>query len=441
MKPHPAPRDQDNAVVAVDGKEVRLTNLRKIFWPEIGLTKGDLLQYYADVAPALLPHIHNRAMVMKRYPHGASGEFFFMKRAPSPRPAWIEICSIDHGSKGVIDFPMIQDRAALLWVINLGCIDLNQWYATCDDIDRPDYVHFDLDPGVGAAFDRVLETALVVREALDALEDAVGREDDRIERAPRLRADRARAGAGRRADVRARARAGAGAPASGADHRRVPRREAPARPRARGLQPEPLGQHAGVGLLGAAAPRRDRLHARDLEGNREGRAHRGLHDEERARPASPSSAIYGSRCSRRAAASTSRSTCNIDECSAESAAGNSSRARSPQPLSPAPAVSRRLRPAKRPNVLFILADDLGYGDLSCYGRPDYKTPVLDGLAKQGIRFTDNYAAAPVCTPTRCAYITGRYPQRLAGRSRRAAQGFVAGGCRACRRSIRRSRRC
>ena len=69
-------------------------------------------------------------------------------------------------------------------------------------------------------------------------------------------------------------------------------------------------------------------------------------------------------------------------------------------------------PVKRPNVLFILADDMGYGDLSCYGRPDYKTPVLDGLAKQGIRFTDNYAAAPVCTPTRCAYITGRYPQRL-----------------------------
>jgi bifunctional non-homologous end joining protein LigD len=163
------PRDQDNVVVTVDGKEVRLTNLRKIFWPELGFTKGDLLQYYADVSSALLPHIRNRAMVMKRYPHGASGDFFFMKRAPSPRPGWIEICSIDHGSKGVIDFPMIQDRAALLWVINLGCIDLNQWYATCDDVDRPDYVHFDLDPGIGAGFDRVLETALVVRDALDTL--------------------------------------------------------------------------------------------------------------------------------------------------------------------------------------------------------------------------------------------------------------------------------
>ena len=163
------PRDQDNAILTVDGKEVRLTNLRKIFWPELGLTKGDLLQYYADVADALLPHIRNRAMVMKRYPHGAAGDFFFMKRAPAPRPAWIEICTIDHGHGNVIDFPMIQDRAALMWVINLGCIDLNQWYATCDDTDRPDYLHFDLDPGAGATFARVIETGQVVREALDTL--------------------------------------------------------------------------------------------------------------------------------------------------------------------------------------------------------------------------------------------------------------------------------
>jgi bifunctional non-homologous end joining protein LigD len=163
------PRDQDNVTLNVEGKEVRLTNLRKIFWPELGVTKGDLLQYYADVADVLLPHIRDRAMVMKRYPHGASGEFFFMKRAPTPRPAWIEICRIDHGSDNIIDFPMIQDRAALLWVINLGCIDLNQWYARCDDIDRPDYLHFDLDPGVGATFARVIETAMVVHEALDTL--------------------------------------------------------------------------------------------------------------------------------------------------------------------------------------------------------------------------------------------------------------------------------
>jgi bifunctional non-homologous end joining protein LigD len=169
MKPLLIPREQDNVVLSLDGKDVRLTNLRKIFWAQLGLTKGGLLQYYADVAHVLLPHIRDRAMVMKRYPHGAAGPFFFMKRAPSPRPPWIETCAIDHGAEKVIDFPMIQDRAALLWVINLGCIDLNQWYATCDHVDRPDYVHFDLDPGAGATFDRVLETALVVREALDAL--------------------------------------------------------------------------------------------------------------------------------------------------------------------------------------------------------------------------------------------------------------------------------
>ncbi len=163
------PKDAEHVVLPVDGREVRLTNLRKVFWSEQGITKGDLLQYYADMADALLPHLRDRAMVMKRYPHGAAGEFFFMKRAPSPRPEWIEICSIDHGSRGAIDFPMIQDRASLLWVINLGCIDLNQWYARCDDVDRPDYLHFDLDPGPGAAFDQVREAALVVRDALEAL--------------------------------------------------------------------------------------------------------------------------------------------------------------------------------------------------------------------------------------------------------------------------------
>ena len=96
--------------------------------------------------------------------------------------------------------------------------------------------------------------------------------------------------------------------------------------------------------------------------------------------------------------------------------------------------------AARPNVLFILADDLGYGDLSCYGRPDYQTPVLDGLARQGMKFTSAYAAAPVCTPTRCAFITGRYPQRLAVGLRGAAEAIRAAGRSGFRPAIRRSRR-
>jgi bifunctional non-homologous end joining protein LigD len=161
--------DENTATLTVRGKDVRLTNLRKPFWPELGITKGDLIQYYADMAPYLLPHLEDRAMVMKRYPHGAHGEFFFMKRAPSPRPDWIETCRIDHGSDNVIDFPMIQDLPALLWVVNLGCIDLNQWYARCDDVDRPDYLHFDLDPVEGTPFDKVIETALAVHDALDTL--------------------------------------------------------------------------------------------------------------------------------------------------------------------------------------------------------------------------------------------------------------------------------
>ena len=154
----------------VGGRAVRLTNLRKIFWRKEGITKGDLIRYYAAVAPVLLPHLRDRAMVMKRYPHGADGEFFFMKRAPQHRPSWIETCSIQHKSGNVIDFPMVQDLASLLWVVNLGCIDLNPWYARCDDTDRPDYLHFDLDPVPGASFGKVREVALIVREALESLD-------------------------------------------------------------------------------------------------------------------------------------------------------------------------------------------------------------------------------------------------------------------------------
>ena len=146
------PHNVDHLEVSFGDRQVRLTNLNKLFWPELKITKRDLLQYYADVSPVLLPHIRDRAMVMKRYPNGAAGEFFFMKRAPSPRPEWIEICSIEHGSGSVIGFPIVSDLAALLWVINLGCIDLNQWYARCDDVDRPDYLHFDLDPVPDAKF-------------------------------------------------------------------------------------------------------------------------------------------------------------------------------------------------------------------------------------------------------------------------------------------------
>jgi bifunctional non-homologous end joining protein LigD len=168
-RPLRPPAGVDAATVRVGRRSVDLTNLDKVFWPKAGYTKRDLLRYYTDVSSVLLPHVRDRAMVMKRYPNGIHGKWFFMKRTPPAHPAWLETCAIRHKAAGVIDFPMTQDLAALLWVVNLGCIDLNPWYARCDDTDRPDYLHFDLDPGPGASFARVRETALVLREALAAM--------------------------------------------------------------------------------------------------------------------------------------------------------------------------------------------------------------------------------------------------------------------------------
>lgn len=162
------PEEANDVTLRFGRREVRLTNLRKLFWKKLKLTKRDLLQYYADISPWLLPHVVDRAMVMKRYPNGAEGDFFYMKRAPEPRPDWIEICEIPH-TAGMVNFPMVQDLPSLMWLINLGCIDLNPWYARCDDWDRPDFLHFDLDPGPGANFDKIRQVALHVRDILGRL--------------------------------------------------------------------------------------------------------------------------------------------------------------------------------------------------------------------------------------------------------------------------------
>ena len=164
------PTDKTGATLTVENRTLRITNLNKMFWPDAKITKGALLQYYADIAPVLLPHIRERAMVMKRYPDGITGDYFYMKRTPRPRPDWIETCAIEHASGSVIDFPKVQDLPSLLWIINLGCIDLNPWYSRCDD--RPDYLHFDLDPVAGeppVPFSRVREAALRIKTALEAL--------------------------------------------------------------------------------------------------------------------------------------------------------------------------------------------------------------------------------------------------------------------------------
>jgi hypothetical protein len=270
------PRDSEDVVVEAEGRPVKLTNVNKFFWPEEGYTKGDLLQYYADVSRWLIPHLRDRAMVMKRYPHGAAREFFFMKRAPSPRPDWIELCSIEHGSGNVIDFPIVQDLPSLLWVVNLGCIDLNEWYARCDDVDRPDYLHFDLDPVPGADFGKVLQTALLVREALDSLRMPNYAKNDGLERDPRVRPDRPRPDAETGVDVREGVRSADGGAQAGPGDRRVQGREAAEGTRSRRLQPERVGADSRFDLLRASKAPRDRLHSRDVEGARTWRRDRGL---------------------------------------------------------------------------------------------------------------------------------------------------------------------
>lgn len=160
------PPDANTCEVRIGGRELTFTNLQKIFFPRCNYRKRDLILYYAAISRAILPHLKNRAMVMKRYPNGIHEKFFFMKRAPEHRPDWIETCPILHKSGNLIHFPMAQHAASLLWLVNLGCIDMNQWYATCDDVDRPDYMHFDLDPVEPATFREVRETALALRDYL-----------------------------------------------------------------------------------------------------------------------------------------------------------------------------------------------------------------------------------------------------------------------------------
>ena len=155
--------------VRVGNREVKLTNLDKVFFPEPGLTKGDLIRYYLDVAPCVLHHVRNRPMQMKRYPNGVEGEFFYQKRVPVPHPDWLETTHIRFPSGRTADFPVCQDAASLAWIVNLGCIELHTWHSRITDVERPDYLLIDLDPSEGNPWEFVREIALVVKEVMDEL--------------------------------------------------------------------------------------------------------------------------------------------------------------------------------------------------------------------------------------------------------------------------------
>jgi bifunctional non-homologous end joining protein LigD len=159
------------------GKRVlRLSNLDKAFWPEEGITKGDLIRYYRDVAPVLVPHLAGRPFTMKRYPDGWQGKFFFQKDAPTHMPDWIKRVEIVVSTRESprqrrrIQAPLVEDELGLLWMINMGCIDCNTWYSRIDKPERPDFVLFDLDPSPDVGFRETVQVARLVKQALDMLE-------------------------------------------------------------------------------------------------------------------------------------------------------------------------------------------------------------------------------------------------------------------------------
>ena len=153
--------------------EVRLTSADRVLFPDDGVTKGDLFAYYDEVAPAIVPHLKNRPFTLKRYPHGIDAEAYFQKQAPKGIPEWIPTRQFTthprEGGARLVDFVLVNSREALLWMVQMNCVDMNAWYSRVDKPERPDYVVFDLDPDEDA-FESAIPVAHLVREALEDLD-------------------------------------------------------------------------------------------------------------------------------------------------------------------------------------------------------------------------------------------------------------------------------
>jgi bifunctional non-homologous end joining protein LigD len=154
------------------GRRITLTNLDKLYWPREGITKGHLLDHYLRMAPVLVPHVAGRAQILKRYPDGIERDFFFQHNVGDQAPPWMGTAELSRSGRSdekTSRYAVVDDALGLLWLANLGCIDLNPWQSLADAPDQPTHVLFDLDPADGLPFDRVVETALLVREALEGL--------------------------------------------------------------------------------------------------------------------------------------------------------------------------------------------------------------------------------------------------------------------------------
>jgi len=154
--------------VEVEGRRLSLSNLDKVMYPEVGFTKGQVIDYYTRIAPAVLPHLRDRPLTLKRYPNGVEGGHFYEKQAPSHRPDWVRAEPIELRSK-TIDFVICDDLATLVWLANLADLELHPSLSLADDINRPTVMAFDLDPGPGAGLPECCEVAFLLRDALSAL--------------------------------------------------------------------------------------------------------------------------------------------------------------------------------------------------------------------------------------------------------------------------------
>jgi bifunctional non-homologous end joining protein LigD len=168
MRPTIFPIPGETSTVKIGRHDVRVSNPEKLFFPARGLTKGDLVHYYLDVAECALPHLRRRPFHMKRFPNGVDGEFFHQKRVP-PHPEFVGEQFVKFPSGHSTVFAVVDNAAALAWVINLGCIELHTWHSRVEDIERPDYLLIDLDPTVDAQWPYVRKIALVVKEMMDEL--------------------------------------------------------------------------------------------------------------------------------------------------------------------------------------------------------------------------------------------------------------------------------
>jgi bifunctional non-homologous end joining protein LigD len=149
--------------------DVPVTNPDKLFFPEPGLTKGDLVTYYVGVAQLALPHLRRRPFHMKRFPNGVTGEFFHQKRVPANHPEYVDEVFVQFPTGHSTVFAIVDNAAALAWVANLGCIELHTWHSRVPEIEKPDYLLIDLDPTSDGQWPFVREIALVVRDVLDEL--------------------------------------------------------------------------------------------------------------------------------------------------------------------------------------------------------------------------------------------------------------------------------